>query len=156
VEFEVRKNLGFAWSGVRHWNITGNYIYAESESTIPASIPLNFYPLKDKRPLVGQPENMVNLALEYDNPDWGFTARFMYQYTDERVDQIAGNNLPNIIEKEHDRFDLVLIKTFGKHWDVKFTAQNLNNEPYTLTQGGQLHYTYKEGRTFKLGVSWKW
>ncbi len=155
-EFEARKNLGFAWSGARHWNISGNYVYAESETTLPANPAISFYPTTSKRPLVGQPENMVNLALEYDNPEWGFIARFMYQYTDDRVEQIVGNNLPNILEKEHDRFDLVLIKNFGKHWDVKFTAQNLNNEPYTLTQGGQVHYTYKVGRTFKLGVSWKW
>ncbi len=44
VEFEVRKNLGFAWSGVRHWTITGNYVYAESESTIRRTY-LEFHPL---------------------------------------------------------------------------------------------------------------
>ena len=113
-------------------------------------------PTTATRPLVGQPKNMVNAALEYDNPDWGFTARFMYQFTDDRVNEIGGLGLPDIIEKKHDRFDLVLIKNFGKHWDVKLSAQNLNNEPYTLTQGGQVYYTYKVGRTFKLGVSWKW
>ncbi len=36
VELEVRKNMGFVWSGLRHWNITGNYVYAESETTIDA------------------------------------------------------------------------------------------------------------------------
>lgn len=154
VEFELRKNLGFVWSGLRHWSVTGNYVYAESETTVEPKP--GFVPTSSKRALVGQPENMVNCALEYDNPDWGFTARFMYQYTDERVHEIGGLGLPDIVEKEHDRFDLVLIKNFGKHWSVKFTAQNLNNEPYTLLQGGQVHHTYKVGRTFKLGVSWKW
>ena len=153
-EFEVRKNLGFIWPGMRHWNITSNYIWTDSETTISPKV--GFVPTTATRPLVGQPKHMVNAALEYDNPDWGFTARFMYQFTHERVNEIGGLGLPDIIEKKHDRFDLVLIKNFGKHWDVKLAAQNLNNEPYTLTQGGQDYYTYKVGRTFKLGVSWKW
>ncbi len=152
-EFEVRKNLGFLWSGVRHWNVTANYVWTDSETTIK---PGDITPTTKKRPLVGQPENMVNTALEYDNPDWGFTARLTYQYVDDRISEIGGMELPDIVEKKHDRFDLVLIKTLGKHWDVKFTAQNLNNEPFTQMQGGQLYRTYKVGRTFKLGVTWKW
>uniref|UniRef100_A0A7C4KXQ5 TonB-dependent receptor n=1 Tax=Bellilinea caldifistulae TaxID=360411 RepID=A0A7C4KXQ5_9CHLR len=153
-EVELRKNLGFITQHLRHFAVTANYIYADSETEVEPSA--GFVPTTSKRPLVGQPENTVNVSLEYHNPDLGFTGRFMYRYTDDRVNLIGGLGLPDVIEKENDTFDIVLIQKLGKHWEVKLTGQNLNNEPYTLLQGNGIYHYYKTGRTFKLGVSWTW
>jgi len=113
-------------------------------------------PPPNKRPLAGQPEHLVNLTLEYDNPDWGFTGRLMYKYTDERLDQVGGLGLPDVILDEQDTFDAVLNKKFGKHYEVRFVAQNITNEKTTYLQGGEIYNTYRDGRTFKLGFSYKW
>ena len=134
VEVELRKNLGFINRRLRHFAIITNYIYTDSETEVEPSA--GFVPTTFKRPLVGQPENTFNISLEYDNPDLGFTGRFMYRYTDDRIKLIGGLGLPDVIEKENDTFDIVLIQKFGKHWEIKLTCQNLNNEPYTLLQGG--------------------
>ena len=57
-----------------------------------------FVPTSLNRPLVGQPENMVNLALEYDNPNWGLDARLTYRFIDDRVYAVGGLGLPDIVQ----------------------------------------------------------
>jgi len=154
IEFELRKNLGFLSPWLKYYNFIGSYLYSDSETEIEPKP--GFVPTSNKRPLAGQPEHLVNLTLEYDNPDWGFTGRLMYKYTDERLDQVGGLGLPDVILDEQDTFDAVLNKKFGKHYEVRFVAQNITNEKTTYLQGGEIYHTYRDGRTFKLGFSYKW
>jgi TonB-dependent receptor len=154
VEFEFKKNLEFLSRHLNYFSLMGSYVYSESETEIEPSA--GFVPTEPKRPLVGQPDNLVNLTLEYDNPNWGFTGRFMYKFTDERISSIGALGLPDVILDKQDRFDFVLIKKLGKSMEMKFVAQNISDEPITYLQGGQIFHQYREGRTYKLGISYKW
>jgi outer membrane receptor for ferrienterochelin and colicin len=154
IEFELRKNLGFMSPWLKHYNFIGSYLYSESETEIKPQP--GFVPTSNKRPLAGQPQHLANLTLEYDNPNWGFTGRLMYRYTDERLDQVGGLGLPDVILDKQETFDMVLNKKFGKHYEVRFVAQNISDEDTTYLQGGEIFHTYRDGRTFKLGFSYKW
>jgi outer membrane receptor for ferrienterochelin and colicin len=154
IEFELRKNLGFLSSWLRHYNLSGSYLYSDSETEIEPQ-PL-FVSNTGKRPLAGQPRHLANINLEYDNPDWGFTGRLMYQLTSERLDRVGTTAQPDIYQEQDETFDVVLIKKFGKHYEVKFVAQNLSDEETTYTQGGQIYNTWEDGMTFKLGFSYTW
>jgi outer membrane receptor protein involved in Fe transport len=85
-----------------------------------------FVPTSLNRPLVGQPENMVNLALEYDNPNWGLDARFTYRFIDERVTAVGGLGLPDIVQDKSDRFDLVVVKKLTKNIDLSHRIYLMN------------------------------
>jgi outer membrane receptor protein involved in Fe transport len=154
VEFELRKNMGFISHYLRHFNLIGNYIYSDSETTIEPSP--SFVPTSLKRPMVGQADQIYNITLEYDNPNWGFTGRFLYRFIDQRIDEIGGNGLPDIILEESNKFDLVFIKKFKENFEFKLIVENLSNEGVKFTQGGKLYHKYKEGIDFKLGLSYKW
>jgi len=154
IEFEFRKNLGFINPALQYFSLWGSYLYSESETTVEAKT--GFVPTSLSRPLVGQPENLVNLALEFNNPNWGLDTRFSYRFTDDRVYAVGGLGLPDIIQDKTDRFDLVVVKKLTKHIDLRFVAQNISDEPVKYTQGGQIWWAYREGRTFKLGLSYKW
>ena len=154
LEFEFRKNMGFINPALQYLSLWGSYVYCESEMQL--AVKPGFVPTSLNRPLVGQPENMVNLALEYDNPNWGLDARFTYRFIDDRVTAVGGLGLPDIVQDKSDRFDLVVVKKLTKNIDLRFVAQNISDEPVTYTQGGQIWRSYREGRTFKLGLSYKW
>lgn len=154
VEFEFKKNLGFLHQQLNYFSLIGSYVYSESETEIePAA---GFVPTELKRPLVGQPENLVNLTLEYDNPKWGLTTRFMYKFTDRRISSIGALGLPDVVIDEQERFDFVLIKKLGKSMEMKISAQNISDDPITYLQGGKIFHQYREGRTYKVGLSYKW
>ncbi len=154
VEFELRKNLEFISPWLRYVNFSTNYIFSDSETEIlPSTL---FVPTTLKRPLVGQPEHVVNAAIEYDNRNIGLVVRFMYKFTDERVYEIGGAGLPDIMIDSDQSFDFVLIKNFWKNFQFKFRAQNLSDESTVYSQLGKVQHAYKEGRTFKIDLSYKW
>ena len=115
-----------------------------------------FVPTSLKRPMVGQAKNLYNISLEYNNPDWGFTGRLLYRFIDQRITDIGGLGLPDIILEESNRFDLVLIKKFRENFELKLVAENISNEGIKYSQGGQMFHKYKEGIDFKVGISYKW
>jgi len=154
LECEFRKNLGFIIPAFQYLSLWGSYVYCESEMQL--AVKPGFVPTSLNRPLVGQPENMVNLALEYDNPNWGLDARLTYRFIDDRLFAVGGLGLPDIVQDRSERFDLVVVKKLTKNIDLRFVAQNISDEPVTYTQGGQIWWSYREGRTFKLGLSYKW
>lgn len=154
IELEFRKNMRFINPALQYLSLWGSYVYCESEMELEAKT--GFVPTSLNRPLVGQPENMVNLALEYDNPNIGLDARFTYRFIDDRLYAVGGLGLPDIVQEKSDRFDLVVVKKLTKNIDLRFVVQNISDEPVKYTQGGQIWWTYREGRTFKLGLSYKW
>jgi TonB-dependent receptor len=154
IEFELRKNLGFITPWLKYYNLTGSYLYSDSETEVEPQ-PF-FISASGTRPLAGQPRHLANITLEYDNPEWGFTGRFMYQLASERLSWIGVAQWPDIYQEQQETFDVVLIKKFGKHYEFKFVAQNLSDEETTYTQGGAVYQTWEDGMTFKLGFSYKW
>jgi len=154
VEFELRRNLGFITPFLRHFNLIGNYIYSDSEAEMKQST--DFVPTSLKRPMVGQADHLYNIILEYDNPNWDFTGRLLYRFIDQRINDIGGSGLPDIILEESNKFDLIFIKKFSEKFELKVVAENISNEGVKFTQGGRLFEKYKEGINFKLGISYKW
>ncbi len=153
-EVELRKNLGFISPYLKYYNITGNYIYSDSEAEL--SPRQGFVPTDLKRRMVGQADHTYNVALEYSNPEWNFTGRIMFQHISDRISEAGGNLLPNIILEDSSRWDIVLIKRFANNFEAKLIAENITNEGQTYTQGGNIQHKYREGVTWKIKLSYKW
>lgn len=154
VEFELRKNLEFLSPWLRYWNVSGNYIYADSEAEI--SPRPGFVPTSLKRPMVGQAEHTYNITLEYSNPEWGFTGRLLFQHISDRINEVGGLGLPDIVLEDSSRFDVVLLKRFGESLELKMVAENITNQGTEYTQGGRVFYRWQEGVTWKFKFSYSW
>jgi len=154
VELELRKNLGFISPYLKFYNITGNYIYSDSEAEL--SPRQGFVPTDLERKMVGQADHTYNITLEYDNPTWNFTGRLMFQHISDRIYEAGGNLLPNILLEDASRWDVVLIKRFSNHFEVKLIAENITNQGETYTQGGHVQHKFREGVTWKIKLSYKW
>jgi len=154
VEFELRKNLGFLSPLLSHWNVIGNYIFSDSESEVEPKP--GFVPTNTTRKMVGQADHTYNLTIEYDNKNWGLTARLMFQHISDRIYEVGGLGLPDILEEDRTQLDFVLIKKFWEHYEFKLICNNLTNEEVLFTQGGNLFHKYKEGVSWKFKLSYKW
>ena len=149
-ELELRRGLG-AWADVLDaFTAVFNYSYIDSQVTIPpGGIQTN-----SSRPLVGQPDHVGNLVLEWVQPEWGSGVRLLYNYTGEKISFVGGNGLPDVLEEPRGTVDLAYTQHFdlaGIGWTVKASAENLTDEPWEFTQAGE-RWTYLEPGV-KLGVS---
>ncbi len=149
-ELELRRGLG-AWAdALDAFTVVVNYSYIDSEVTVPpGGIQTN-----SSRPLVGQPDHVGNLVLEWVQPAWGSGVRLLYNYTGEKVSFVGANGLPDVLEEPRGTVDLAYTQRFdlaGIDWTVKASAENLTDEPWEFTQAGQ-PWTYFEPGV-KLGLS---
>ncbi len=155
VELELRKNLGPVWSALRHVTLNTNYTLVHSRVDIGDE---NVGILTNaNRPLVGQAENILNVSLDYEKPEWGFETRALYNYTGERLTDVGALGLPDIIEHGYPHLDLIFAKTFGgeKKWRAEFQMENLLNRQIDLRLGNLPFQVYRTGRTFEFGISYR-
>ena len=148
-ELELRRNLGAWWETLDTCTLVLNYVFIDSEVTIPAGgVQTN-----DSRPLVGQPDEVANGVLEWVHPTWGSGLRLLYNYTGEKVSFVGANGLPDVLEQPRATLDLAFTQSFralGLGWTVKASAENLTDEAVEFTQAGELWTIFKPG--VRLGV----
>jgi outer membrane receptor protein involved in Fe transport len=110
-----------------------------------------------ERPLVGQAENVVNVSLTHEIPRFSFESRALFNYTGERITDVGALGLPDIIQHGYPHLDLLLAKQFGgeKKWRAQFTIENLLNRQIDFRQADQPFRVYRKGRTFEMGISYR-
>ena len=155
LEFELRKNLGTLWSTLENFSINTNYTFVRSRVTIREEDRQLLTTLA--RPLLGQAENILNFALDYELPRHGFDARALFNYSGERITEVGAVGLPDVVEHGYPHLDLVFGKMFGteRRWRVEFQIENLLNRQVDYRQGDLLYRRYRYGRTFEAGVSYR-
>lgn len=154
LEIEFRKNLGALTSYFSNLSINTNYTFVRSRVDIGEqnrSILTNL-----KRPLVGQAENVLNLALSYEVPRFAFNTRALFNFTGSRISDVGALGLPDIIEHSYPHFDLLFAKRFGteKRWRAEATIENVLNRQVDYRLDNQPFRVYRSGRTFSFGVSY--
>jgi TonB-dependent receptor len=150
LELELRRNLG-SWVGaLSPFTAILNYAFIDSEITVPeGGIQTN-----TTRPLVGQPDHVGNFALEWLHPRWGSSVRLMYNFTGEKVAFAGADGLPDVLEEPRSTLDLAYLQPFrlgGLDWKLKLSGENLTDEDWRFSQGGELWHRWEPG--VKYGVS---
>ncbi len=135
-ELEARKRLA------EPFLVGVNYTFVDSEVTLtPAAAQVQ---TSLNRTLEGQSQNLFNLLFEVRrNQTYG---RVLYNFFGERISDVGSLGLPDIIEVGHSTLDLVA----GTRWNrfgVRFSLENVLDEPYEFTQGGELQRRFELGRT---------
>jgi outer membrane receptor protein involved in Fe transport len=126
-----------------------NYTYIDSQITLPpGTVQTN-----EQRPLVGQPDHVGNVVLEWSNPRSSSNARLLYNYVGEQVHFAASFGLPDVIEQPRSTVGFTYIQGFrllGLDWNVKLSGENLTDNTWEYTQGGEIWRRFQPGTVFGL------
>lgn len=166
VECEIRKRfdqLFLAGDSSHIFSIGANLSLIESIVDIPEE-ELEFIRQRDPnasdtRALQGQSPYLINLGLNYDNYEWGTSASVFYNVFGERLDEVGVGGAPNALEQPRQVVDFVFSQRVWKDFTAKFTAKNLLDSAYEITQEfkgtSYVRSEYQTGRSFSLGFSYK-
>ncbi|HTJ80979.1 MAG TPA: TonB-dependent receptor, partial [Polyangiaceae bacterium] len=150
IELEARKSLDVFADVLRPLSIIGNVTFAHSSVGLDPET--SALVTSKERPLSLQAPYILNVALDFDEPDWGFRARALYNVVGPRLSTVGTNGLPDIYDEPRHQLDLTLAQKIGPHVEVRASAQNLLDWPTQRTQGDQVVGEYRLGQTFSLGV----
>lgn len=154
-ELELRRNLGTLTDKLEDFTMIVNYAFVESEVSIdPRSSVLT----NENRPLVGQPDNVLNTILEWNRPETGTTLRLLANFVDDKVFRAAAFGLPDVLEEARTTVDVVWrqgLDSWVRGLGFKLSGTNLTDESREWTQGGQIYRFYEPGRSLGLSLSYK-
>ena len=168
IEGEIRENLGSWWKPLEEFTLGFNAAYIQSKvplnneqiyfrrtRDVPGS-PLN--DLSTSRPLYDQPEYVINGDLTWDHKATGTALTLVGGVVGRRL-VLASLRQPDEYEEPAPQLDFFLSQKFGKHWKAKFSAKNLLDPVYKVTQTwGTSGFTtisrsYTKGMTFGFSMS---
>lgn len=180
VEFEFRKDLEFV--GLRNFSLGGNFTKMEGVvDRFPIEVAAKTFTdgltdpvLKNdaqiaayrERGLTGQPEDILNFDITYDNPDWGFRVSVIAYYISDILRGTSLVDSYDVYEEAYQTIDLTMSKQFGDRWKLGFTAKNITDSQrgtyYELVDGQgdglvtskKTRDSYKVGTTYSISASY--
>ena len=143
------RNVGLELEARRRLNdrllVGANYTFVNSQITLaPAAAQVQ---TSLERPLAGQSKNLFNGILQVEGDR--FTARLLYNFFGSRISDVGSLGLPDILEEGRGSLDFVLSSRF-RALSIRFSADNLTDEAFEFTQGGELQRRFELGRTFAI------
>ena len=162
VEVELRKEFrGFLGPGADLFSVGVNYAYIKSLvdlTTNQYNNRLSFGSTDRDRPMYDQPEFVVNGDLTWDNFLTGTSITLNGGVTGRRL-VLVGLATPDEYEEPAPYLDVSLSQKLGRRWKAKFSAKNLLNPSYEVTQtwpsiGTVPIKSYKKGMQFGISMSW--
>lgn len=159
VEFELRDSLGNWWEPLAPFSVGLNAAYMQSEVTLTERDQLSrsiWGDTETTRPLYDQPDYIFNADLTWENKISRTTLTLSFGVVGPRL-VAAGVATPDDIEQPAPQLDFFLTQRIGKHWKAKFSAKNLLDPEYQVTQdwpnyGERVTSSYTKGMTFGISV----
>lgn len=163
VEGEIRKNLGNLWEPLSEFTLGFNAAYITSEVALTEGQRINRgrSGINDTtRPLFDQPEYVVNGDITWDHKASGTAVTISGGVVGRRL-ILVGLAKPDDYEEPTPQLDFFISQKFGKHWKAKFSAKNLLDPVYEVTQtwpgtGPLPIRTYSKGMSFGLSLGYDW
>jgi outer membrane receptor protein involved in Fe transport len=140
LELEFRKSF-------QPFTVVLNYTHIDSQITLPEDT----VQTNQQRALVGQPDNVGNVVLEWSNPRWSSMARLLYNYVGEQVQLAGAYGLPDVVEQPRSTLGFAFIQgfpLFGLDCNIKLSGENLTDSVWEYTQGGEIYRRWQPGRVF--------
>ncbi|WP_291942581.1 TonB-dependent receptor [Chitinophaga sp.] len=167
LEFDLRKNLGFIpLPFFKNLSFIGNLTLIKSEvnKRLDTSVVKNTDPAVNPhytRQLQGQAPYAMNLGLYYDNAGTGTKIALSWNRIGPRI-YAAANGAPfsvtyqgavpvvvqgnqgSLIELERQTLDLAVTQRIVRSLQVKFSAQNILNQPLRIAEDENFTYKYEK------------
>jgi hypothetical protein len=112
--------------------------------------------LRFERPLQGQSDYVLNVALGYQNIENGINVLLLYNIVGRRIIQLSGSQfiLDNFYEEPRNQVDLAISKSFGRNFTVKLIAKNLVDDRFLTTILGRTAERFNTGRVLGLSFTY--
>ncbi len=152
VELEFRRNLRVLSEALEPFTVILNYSYIDSQISLTS----NTIQTNLDRALVGQPDHVGNFVVEWLPASARSSVRVLYNFAGDKIAFAGTSGLDDIVETARGTLDLVYrqsFKVFDLDWTVKISGQNLTDESWDYTQGGEIWRTWDPGRTVGLSLS---
>ncbi|WP_127844305.1 TonB-dependent receptor [Psychroflexus aestuariivivens] len=169
LEFEVRKNFGFIAESLSKFSVNTNISFIESvvemseqefESRQLAA--REGQVIDDERDLQGQSPYLINVGLNYDDPEKGWQGGLFYNVQGETLEVVGIRNVPDAYTQPFHNMSFRLSKAFGenKNSSINFGFSNILNDVietnYNSFQAESRIYSRRDpGQAFSLGYSYK-
>ncbi len=165
LEFEVRKNLGFALDELEDFNVGMNFTLVQSEiqfrdderfavRAIPGLEYLSAAGFANsQRPLEGMSPYVVNLSLGYSAPT-GTNVMVFFNVLGKRIREVGTSGYDDTYEMARNQFDISIAQKLMDALSLKLSMKNLLDEDYIFRMGDLETSSYKVGRSFSLGMSY--
>lgn len=173
-EIEAKSSLDVIWERLGGFTVSANYSLLDSEVDVlqeELELLRQFGIGEETRRLLGQPEFIANLAITYDNDDWGTSAGLFYNYVGEVLksgaaqgDTEVGAN-PDVFESSIANLDFNVSQRITSIFSISLKGKNLLEDDrrtyyYSPASGIPVSEATKTLRTtsrvFSFSASWKW
>lgn len=129
IELEGRWNLGKFSPALSNLNVFGNLSYIYSDVDIA-----DLGPGQLERPLYGQSPYIVNVGLNYDNRDRGFSTTLLYNQIGRRIWLVGIDQDPHVWEAPRSVLDFQIVKRIGGFGELKLTIGDILNQSANFYQ----------------------
>jgi outer membrane receptor protein involved in Fe transport len=160
LEIEVRKSFSFIpLKFFRDLSLVGNYSLMESEALL--QFLYEGENLNQKRQLQGQAPYSLNLGLFYDNAGTGTKIALLYNEVGPRIYAASlghrahfisdynvydEGDLGSLIELTSHQLDIAISQRIVKSLQLKFSVQNLLNQPVRMAEDANFTYKYEKAK----------
>jgi outer membrane receptor protein involved in Fe transport len=108
--------------------------------------------------LTGQPDQVGNLMLEWDRPEWGTGLRLLFNHVGDKLYVGGTLGVPDVFEDARTTVDAVWsqeLAFLARGLSLKLSGSNLSGEERVWSQGGEVFRAYDPGRTYGLSFSYE-
>lgn len=152
VELEARKHLDFISDRLANFAVTTNATVMQSDIRIdPRAVAVT----STQRKMVGQAPYMFNSGLTWTSNSGRSSASVLYNVVGARLTDAGEAPLPDVEERERHVVDFSLRLPVGERVSARFDARNLLDAPYRILQGPVTRESYRVGRGYTIGLSWR-
>jgi outer membrane receptor for ferrienterochelin and colicin len=152
VELELRKELGTVAPVLEPWSFFSNVTVMRSRIELDAQAASL---TNADRPMVGQSPYVVNTGLTYTGSRSGVSATLLFNRVGRRIQDAGEQPLPDVYEESRNVMDLSLRVPLLDNVGLKLDAKNLLDAPYRFTQGPVVRETWRVGRIYSIGMTWR-
>jgi TonB-dependent receptor len=152
IELEARTSLGRLVDALAPFTVFTNATVMNSEIRLdPAAGAMT----NATRAMVGQAPYVVNAGITWHHPRTQASATLLFNRVGERIVEAGESPLPDVIEAPRSVLDASLRVPVMNGIDLRLDARNLLDARHMTTQGGVVRESYRNGRVYSLGLSWR-
>lgn len=152
VEFEYRKGLGSLVRALEPYSVFSNVTLMQSTIEVGDGASSN---TNANRAMMGQAPWVTNLGISRLGNRSGSSATLLYSAVGPRIFSAGTVPFPDVVEETRHMVDFSLRLPVGDRWAWKLDARNLLDAPFQLSQGPVTRESYRTGRVFSMGMSWR-
>jgi outer membrane receptor protein involved in Fe transport len=109
---------------------------------------------QEDRALQGQPEYTANLIIGYDNIERGHQLTLLLNQNGKSIADVGVSGQPDVFLEPRLDLNLVYRYNISDSLVLKAKVQNLLDEEYEYTQGGNVFQTYERGIGVQVAFDW--